>query len=343
MSGSGTLDGQCVAVFGATGFIGRHLVQRLARAGARVRAIARDAEAGKFLKPMGDPGQIAVIPGTVLDDKSVATAIDGADAVVNLVGILYESGAQSFAAVHAEGARSVAEKARAAGARRLVHVSAIGASQSAPSSYSRTKALGEVSVAKHFEGATIMRPSVVFGPGDQFFNRFATLAQFSPVLPLIGGDMFDERLTGGLLFRGRRFGGGTARFQPVYVGDVAEAILRALVDDSTAGKTFELGGPQVYSLRDIMEIVLRETGRRRLLLPLPLWWAAIDAWFLEFLPSPPLTRDQVRLLARDNVVAPNAQGLADLGITPVAVETIVPTYLARYRRAGAVSLAGSTQ
>ena len=341
MSGSGTLDGRCVAVFGATGFIGRHLVQRLARAGARVRAIARDAEAGKFLKPMGDPGRIAVVPASVLHRQSVAAAVEGAELVVNLVGILYERGRQRFAAVHGEGAQWVAEAAGAAGARRLVHVSAIGASPSSPSQYARTKAAGEAAVSKAFEGATIMRPSVVFGPDDQFFNRFARLAQFSPVLPLIGGDVVDERLTGGLLFRGRRFGGGTARFQPVYVGDVAEAILRALSHDGTAGKTFELGGPQVYSLREVMEITLRETGRRRLLVPLPLWWAAIDAWFLEFLPSPPLTRDQVKLLARDNVVAPNALGLADLGITPVAVETIVPTYLARFRRAGVASLDGT--
>ncbi len=328
------ISGRLVTLFGGTGFIGRHLVQRLAQAGARLRVVARDPEAGMFLKPLGDPGQIVLAHGDLLDRESVAAAADGADVVVNLVGILYESRRQSFTAVHVDGARCVDEAARAAGAARLVQLSAIGASPQSPALYGRTKAAGEAAVREAFPGATILRPSVVFGAEDAFFNRFAMLARLSPVLPLIGGDVFDERLFAGLAFRGHRFGAGTTRFQPVYVGDVAEAIMAVLDRPETAGNDYELGGPQVYSFREVLEIVLRESGRRRLLVPLPFWVANCQAWFLERLPKPLLTRDQVKLLARDNVVAEGALGLADLGVTPNAVEAVVPAYLGRYRRAG---------
>ena len=308
------IAGSLVAVFGGTGFIGRHLVRRLAKAGARVRVVARDPEAGMFLKPMGEPGQIILDRGNLLDAGSVAEAVAGADIVVNLVGVLYESGPYTFAAVHVEGARSVAEAAKAAGARRLVHLSAIGASNRSPALYARTKAAGEAAVGKAFPGATIVRPSIVFGPEDDFFNRFAALARLTPVLPL--------------------YGGGRTRFQPVYVGDVAEAIMRILEDTQTAGKTYELGGPHVYTFREVLEIVLRETGRARLLVPLPFWVANLQARVFELLPKPLLTRDQVKMLARDNVVGRKAHGLADLGITPTAVEAVVPGYLVRHRRGG---------
>ncbi|MCH7888598.1 MAG: complex I NDUFA9 subunit family protein [Proteobacteria bacterium] len=309
------IAGSLVAVFGGTGFIGRHLVRRLAKAGARVRVVVRDPEAGMFLKPMGEPGQIILDRGNLLDAGSVAEAVAGADIVVNLVGVLYESGPYTFAAVHVEGARSVAEAAKAAGARRLVQVSAIGASKRSPALYARTKAAGEAAVGKAFPGATIVRPSIVFGPEDDFFNRFAALARLVPALPL--------------------YGGGRTRFQPVYVGDVAEAIVRIAGDPGTAGKTYELGGPHVYTFREVLELVLRETGRRRLLLPLPFWAAGVQARFLEVLPKPPLTRDQVKMLTRDNVVGAKALGLAALGIEPTAVEAVVPSYLGRYRRGGA--------
>ena len=302
-------------VFGGTGFIGRHLVQRLARAGARVRVVARDPERGAFLKPLGDPGQIVLSRGSVRDAAAVSEAVEGADVVVNLVGILYERGPQTFAAIHDEGARRVAEAAAAAGAGRLVQVSAIGASKRSPALYARTKAAGEAAARDAFPGATIVRPSIVFGPEDDFFNRFAALARLAPVLPLIGG--------------------GRTRFQPVYVGDVAEAIVRIAGDPGTAGKTYELGGPHVYTFREVLELVLRETGRRRLLLPLPFWAAGVQARFLEVLPKPPLTRDQVKMLARDNVVGAKALGLPDLGIAPTAVEAVVSSYLGRYRRGGA--------
>ncbi len=301
-------------VFGGTGFIGRHLVQRLARAGARVRVVARDPEAGMFLKPMGDPGQVVLSRANLLDAESVADAVAGADIVVNLVGILYESGPCTFAAIHVDGARYVAEAAKAAGAKRLVQVSAIGASNRSPALYARSKAAGEAAAGKAFPGATIVRPSIVFGPEDDFFNRFAALARLAPALPLLGG--------------------GRTRFQLVYVGDVAEAIMRILGDGETAGKTYELGGPRVYTFREALEIVLRETGRRRLLVPLPFWAANLQARMLELLPKPLLTRDQVKMLRRDNVVGRKALGLADLGIAPTAVEAVVPAYLVRYRRGG---------
>ncbi len=301
-------------VFGGTGFIGRHLVQRLARAGARVRVVARDPEAGMFLKPMGDPGQVVLSRANLLDAASVADAAAGADIVVNLVGILYESGPCTFAAIHVDGARYVAEAAKAAGAKRLVQVSAIGASNRSPALYARSKAAGEAAAGKAFPGATIVRPSIVFGPEDDFFNRFAAMARLAPALPLLGG--------------------GRTRFQLVYVGDVAEAIVRILGDAETAGKTYELGGPRVYTFREALEIVLRETGRKRLLVPLPFWAASLQARMLELLPKPLLTRDQVKMLRRDNVVGRKALGLADLGIAPTAVEAVVPAYLVRYRRGG---------
>ncbi len=308
------IAGGLACVFGGTGFIGRHVVRRLVKAGARVRVVARDPEAGMYLKPMGDPGQIVLCRGDLLDTGSVAEVVAGADIVVNLVGILYESGRYTFAAVHAEGARRVAEAATAAAAKRLVQVSAIGASNRSPAAYARTKAAGEAAVAKAFPGATIVRPGIVFGPDDDFFNRFAALARLAPVLPL--------------------FGGGRTRFQPVYVGDVAEAVARILDDRQTAGKTYELGGPGIFTFREVLEIVLRHTGRARLLVPLPFWVASLQASVLELLPKPPLTRDQVKMLARDAVVGRKALGLADLGIAPTSIDAIVPGYLARYRRGG---------
>ena len=310
----GMETGGLVALFGGSGFLGRHTVARFARAGARVRVVVRDPETAMHLKPLGDPGQIVASRGSLRDDASVAAGVAGAQVVVNLVGILYQSGRQTFNAVHVDGARRVAEAAAKAGASRLVQVSAIGASPRSPARYARSKAAGEAAVREAFPGASIVRPSIVFGPEDDFFNRFAALARIAWVLPL--------------------FGGGGTRFQPVYVGDVAEAVLRIAGDPATAGKTYELGGPRVYSFREVLEFVLAETGRRRLLMPLPFWVAYLQAAVLEHLPSPPLTRDQVKMLMCDNVVGADVLGLADLGIAPTAVETVVPTYLARFRRAG---------
>lgn len=301
-----------ITVFGGSGFIGRYLVQRLARRGWQIRVAVRHPAQALFLKPLGDVGQITPVPASLRHEGSIRAAVAGSDAVVNLVGILYQRGRQGFAEIHAEGARRVAEAARAAGAERLVQMSALGADPSSPSDYARSKAAGEAAAAAAFPGASIVRPSVVFGPEDGFFNRFAALARYSPVLPLIGG--------------------GYTRFQPVYVGDVADALLRIVEDPACAGRTYELGGPQVYSFRELMELTLETTCRDRWLIPVPFWLASLQATFLGLLPSPPLTRDQVRLLQRDNVVSPGAPGLAELGIAPTAAEVIIPTYLDIYRR-----------
>jgi NADH dehydrogenase len=303
-----------VTVFGGSGFIGRHFIARLARQGWIVRAAVRHPSRAAFLKPMGEVGQVTPIRAPIQDQIAVESAVAGADAVVNLVGILYERGPQSFAAVHAHGAQAVATAAAAAGVARLVQVSALGADPHGESDYARSKGAGEAAVRTAFPEAVILRPSVVFGPEDGFFNRFAGLARLTPVLPLIGG-------------------GGT-RFQPVYVGDVAEALVTSVTDAACAGRTFELGGPHVYTFKEIMELVLRQIHRRRLLVPWPFALAEFQARFLELLPVPPLTRDQVRLLRHDNVVTEGALTLAELGITATAAEVILPSYLDRFRRAG---------
>ncbi len=303
-----------VTVFGGSGFIGRHLVGRLAKQGWVIRIAVRHPSQANFLKPMGDVGQITPIRAPVQEQIAVEAAVDGAEAVINLVGILYERGRQKFTAVHAHGAQAVAEAAQAAGAKTLVQISAIGADTHGEADYARSKGAGEAAVKTAFPEATIIRPSIVFGPEDGFFNRFAEMARFSPVLPLIGG--------------------GRTRFQPVYVADVAEAIARCLADPATRGKTYELGGPRVYTFKELMQLLLHEIRRRRLLVPWPFKLADMQAAVLECLPVPPLTRDQVKLLRRDNVVASGALTLADLGIEPTAAEVIVPTYLDRYRPHG---------
>jgi NADH dehydrogenase len=303
-----------ITVFGGSGFIGRHLVRRLARAGDRVNVAVRHVEEAKFLKPMGDVGQVTPVRASLTDPAMIASALAGADAVVNLVGILYERGQQSFEAIHHEGAARLAAAAKAAGARRFVQISAIGADLESDSAYQQSKARGEHAVRAAFPESVILRPSVVFGPEDDFFNRFGALALMAPVLPLIGG--------------------GHTRFQPVYVGDVADAIMKALDDPATSGKLYELGGPRVYSFRALMEFLLGQIGRKRLLVPLPFAIASIQAFFMELLPKPLLTRDQVIMLRHDNVVSADALGLVDLGIVPTAVEAIVPSYLDRFSRGG---------
>jgi NADH dehydrogenase len=308
-----------VTVFGASGLVGRHTVRALAQAGWRIRAVCRHPNLANYLLPAGLPGQIQLFKGNVRDDDSVARALAGADAAANLTGVLYSRGKQSFDALHANAAGRIGRLAREAGVKALVHVSAIGADVDADSSYAESKGRGERALREEFPGATILRPSLVFGPEDQFFNKFAWLARLSPVLPLIGG--------------------GRTKFQPVFVGDVAAAILGALNDPAAHGKTYELGGPTVYTFKELMRLILRETGRRRLLVPVPFFLASIKAIFLQlpslFLPiAPLLTIDQVRLLKSDNVVHEGVLTLADLGIVPVAVEAIVPSYLWRFRAKG---------
>jgi NADH dehydrogenase len=302
-------------VFGGSGFIGRYVVSKLAREGWLVRVAVRRPDEALFLKTAGVVGQVTPVAANVRDRASVARAIAGATAVVNLVGILHESGRQKFQAVQAEAPRTIAEEAARAGVRHLVHISAIGADANSDSTYARTKAAGEAAVQQAFPGATILRPSIVFGPEDDFFNRFAKMAQIAPALPLIGG--------------------GRTRFQPVYVGDVADAVVRAIEMREAAGRTYELAGPKVYSFAELMRLMLKEIGRKRALVPLPFPVASLMGSVLQNLPMPQLTADQVRQLKRDNLPTAGAAGLADLGITPTMVEAILPTYLDRYRARGA--------
>lgn len=303
-----------VTVFGGSGFIGRQVVRELAAKGCRVRIAVRDTELAMPLKTAGDVGQVTPIQTTVRSDASVRAAIDGADAVVNLVGILYERGGQSFEAVHVDGPRRIAEAAKAAGITRFVQMSALGAKPDSTAKYARSKAAGEAAVRANVPEAVVVRPSIVFGPQDSFFNRFASLMRIAPLLPLIGG--------------------GEQKFQPVYVGDVADAIGKGLTDPSMAGRTFELGGPTVYTFRELMELTMEETGRHVGLVPLPFEIAKIQALLMEILPVPPLTRDQVELLKSDNICGGDLPGLSDIGINPTAAEVILPTYLDIYRKGG---------
>jgi len=302
------------AVLGGSGFIGRYIVKRLA-AGADVVAVGcRNAEAAKFLKPMGDVGQVVPLNVAIGDEALLPAFLAGNDALVNCVGILRESGSQTFDLVHHTGPARLARFAREAGVERFVHISAIGADPRSSSAYARTKAAGEQAVRDAFPTVTILRPSVVFGPEDQFFNRFAAMAMISPVLPLIGG--------------------GKTRFQPVYVGDVADSVVKCLEDPATVGRVYELGGPKVYTFREILELLLSEIHRKRWRIDLPFGLAAFQARLTSMLPNPPLTPDQVELLKSDNIVSSGAMNLASLGIAPTAAEVVLPTYLDRFRRGG---------
>ncbi|HEY4076995.1 MAG TPA: complex I NDUFA9 subunit family protein [Rhizomicrobium sp.] len=302
-----------VTVFGGSGFLGRHTVRALARAGWRIKVATRHPNVAFFLRPLGSVGQIDFVKCDVAEAEQVQHAVLGASAVINLTGILFQKG-QTFEDVQAEGAANIAQAAAAVGATSLVHVSAIGADAESDSGYAVTKAMGEAAVREAFPTATILQPSIIFGPEDSFFNKFAAMARMFPALPLIGG--------------------GKTRFQPVFVGDVATAIVTALKSPDAKGRTYELGGPTSYSFKELLELILRETGRSRLLVPLPFGLAMFKAAFLQLLPNPLLTMDQVRLLKKDNVVSPTAASLADLGITPTSVEAVVPSYLWRYRTKG---------
>lgn len=305
-----------VTVFGGSGFIGRHVVRRLAAAGCLVRVAGRDPEKAMFLKTCGDIGQVVPKAVDFTSAKSVAAAIEGADWVINLVGILAEHGRSTFEAIHVDAVRRLAKQCQAAGTQRLVHVSALGASEISPSVYARSKAMGEKVLLDHFPNATILRPSVVFGPEDAFFNRFAGLSRLSPWLPVFTNNLLN---------------GQGARLQPVYVGDVADAVMAALQSDSVQGKVFELGGPRIYTMQEIMDLVCATTQRPRWILRIPFWVGKIEGLLLQQLPNPLLTADQVSLLTVDNVVSGKLPGCKDLGIEPDTAEAILPTYLNRYR------------
>jgi len=306
-----------VTVFGGSGFLGRHVVRALAKLGYRIRVAVRRPDLAGYLQPLGRVGQIHAVQANLRYPASVEAAARGADVVINLVGVLFERGRQTFDAVQGSGAESVALAAAAFGAR-MIHVSAIGADEHAASHYARSKAAGEKFVLAAVPSATILRPSVLFGPEDDFFNKFAAIARVSPALPLVGG--------------------GHTRFQPVFAGDVAAAVVAAIEGRAGEGKTYELGGPEVKSFKELMQFVLATIGRRRLLLPLPFALAKLQASVLQFMPKPLLTPDQVELLRSDNVVSEAAaregRTLAALGIDPIAMATVVPSYLWRFRKTG---------
>jgi uncharacterized protein YbjT (DUF2867 family) len=310
-----------VTIFGGSGFVGRHIVRALARDGWRIRSATRRPDLAGYLQPMGAVGQIHAVQANLRYPASVAEAVKGASVVINAVGVLASTGKQTFDKIHDEGARAVAKAAKAAGATTFIHISAIGADAQSNAKYARTKAEGERAVLEEFPEAIILRPSIVFGPEDEFFNRFAAMAQMSPFLPLIGG--------------------GETKFQPVYVGDVAAAVKAAVDGKAKPGTIYELGGPEVLSFRELLDRTLSYAGRKRFYLPLPFWAAKLQAIATSPLPNAlrPVTLDQIRLLQRDNVVSQKASSdtrtLAGLGITnPHSVASIVPAYLERFKAKG---------
>lgn len=320
------VEARLATVFGGSGFVGRHVVRALARKGWRVRVACRRPDLAFHLQPLGDVGQIYAVQANLRYPESIAAAVRGAEAVVNLVGVLAEDGQQKFARLHVQGARDVAAAARAAGADRFVHVSAIGANGHSSSAYARTKAEGEAAVRAEIPSAIIMRPSIIFGPEDDFFNRFAAMARILPVVPLVGAN---------------------TRFQPVYVGDVAQAVALAVEGEARPGATYELGGPEVKTFRELLEYTLAVTQRRRRIVPLSFASAKLMAKVTQFFVKLSLglfpkilsmTPDQVELLRHDNVVSNEAKAagmtLEGLGIAPRAIETIAPTYLYRFRKTG---------
>ena len=314
------MTGKLAVVFGGSGFVGRNVVRELAKRGWRVRVAVRRPHLAQFLRPMGAVGQIQLAQCNLRYRASVVEALKGADAVINLVGILFQNGRQKFDTVQSAGAAMLAGLARDAGAGTFVHVSAIGADAQSKCLYARSKGEGERGVREGFPEATILRPSIVFGPEDQFFNKFAAMAALSPALPLIGG--------------------GKTKFQPVYVDDVADAICEALVRPDAKGRLYELGGPRVYTFKELLELMLRETGRKRILAPVPFplaYLMGVAGELMNWVPifDPPITRDQVKLLKHDNVVSETAEGkIADLGIHPHTVESVLPSYMVRYRKYG---------
>ena len=312
-----------VTIFGGSGFVGRYIARRMAKQGWRVRVAVRRPNEALFVRPYGVVGQVEPVLANIRDDASVAAAMAGADAVVNCVGVLSERGRNGFDAVQAEGAGRIARLAAATGITQLVHLSAIGADAESNSDYARTKAEGEAAVLDQFPGAVILRPSVIFGVEDGFFNRFARMTNLGPVLPLVGG---------------------TTRFQPVYVDDVAAAAEAAVLGNAAPG-IYELGGPDTDSLHGFVDLMLRVIRRRRLVVNLPFWvgslmgfgFGLMQSMTLGLIHNSILTRDQVRLLRHDNVVSDGAMGLADLGITPTDMEAVLDDYLWVYRPGGQYS------
>lgn len=300
-------------IFGGTGFIGRQIVRELAKAGYTVKVATRAPEKAFFLKPCGNVGQIVPFACRAGDEASIRAAVKGCDVVINCIGILHEKGKSTFTKIHTELPRAIAKACAAEQVGRFIHLSALGCDES-DSKYGKSKLNGELAVLENFPRATILRPSVVFGVEDDFFNKFGRLATIMPALPLIGG--------------------GQTKFQPVYVGDIADAVMAALANPACEGQTYELGGPDVLTFRQIYERLFEETGRKRLLISLPWGLAKFQGCVLSLLPKPLLTPDQVESLKTDNVVAPGAKTLADLGVCATSMDIVLPTYLARFKPGG---------
>lgn len=303
---------QLVTIFGGAGFVGTTLVEHLAKTGVRIRVAVRRPNSAMHVKPLGDVGQIQVVQANLRDEASVQAAVRDSDVVINLAGILSESGAQTFKAVHTTGAETVARISAELGVKKLVHISALGVDENSPSYYAQSKALGEKAVKQAFPEATIIRPSVIFGAGDGLFNRFAQISSL-PLIPVFSGN---------------------TKFQPVYVGDVVKVITKALADNMMAGETYELGGADIYSLRDMMKLAAQEALQKPFFIDVPAFIAPVKAFFFGLLPNPVITLDQLRMFKVDNVVSDEASGLSDLGITPTLLEAILPTYLHQYRSKG---------
>ena len=308
------LRNKTVCIIGGSGFIGRALVEKLARAGARITVLTRNAVRSKNLKPVGDVGQITVMSGDALLDDDLARAIQSADYVVNLVGIFHPSGKKNFENAQAELPQRIAQIAEQAEVTKIVQISAIGADLNAASTYYRTKAEGERSLLSLALNSTILRPSIVFGPGDGFFDRFARMAMIAPALPLLAG--------------------GNTKFQPVFVGDVAESIIYCLSNSQTDGQIYELGGPSIYSFKELLVYMLSAIGKKRALIPVPIFAMQVPAAMASILPNPPITRDQLRMLDTDNIVNENMLDITSFGITPQPIEAHVPNYLSCYRQGG---------
>jgi len=310
---SAVMGRKLAVVIGGAGFIGRYVVSRLAQADYVVRVVTRAPAGMRFLTTQGRVGQIVPLAAALSDEAAMARAVEGASVVVSLVGILFEKKAGDFQRVQGEAPGLIGRVAAAAGVVSLVHISAIGADASSPSLYAKSKAAGEAALRAAFPTATILRPSVVFGAEDGFFNRFAQMASLLPFMPVVAGD---------------------TRFQPVFVGDVADAVMAAIAQPEARGQIYELGGPRAMTMREVLRFILDTTRRDRRMVDMPMGLMRFQAKILEHLPTPPVTQDQLLLLGRDNVVGEGMKGLADLGVTPTSIETVVPGYLMRYRPGG---------
>ena len=303
-----------IAIFGAGGFLGKHLIRELTKLDYRIKVATRNPYLKGYLKPLGSPGQIELFKTNIFNPKDVKNILENCDIVINLVGILYENKNQKFNEIHSEFPNMLSNLCNEIGIRNLVHVSALGIKEKHSSIYMQSKFKGEKNIQENFKPSVILRPSIVVGQEDRFFNTFASLAQFSPALPLIGG--------------------GKTKFAPIYVGDVAKAIVKALELNNSEPKVYELGGPENYSFKELMEILLNEIKKKRLLISIPFGFAKFQSYFLQMMPNPLLTQDQVELLKHDNVVSGNYPTLKDLGIEPVSVQSILPKYIYRFRTGG---------